>query len=305
MKGKILQILKADGDVVSGETVSRELGITRVSVWKHIRKLQELGYDIVSTPKGYRLAGSPDALFPWAFPGREERIHYVPETTSTMDMAREMARKGCPHLSVVVAGRQKAGRGRLRRVWLSPAGGLYFTMVLRPEIPTELTARVNFFASMILARVLRGSYGIDAKLKWPNDILVNGDKLCGMLSEMEAEAGMATFVNIGIGINVNNDPRPKEQGATSLKKLLGRRVFRADVLTDFLDAFESRFDLHALDNVVAEWKRYTMTIGQQVRIVTTRETTAGFAEDVDENGALLLKLANGTRKRVICGDCFQ
>ena len=92
MKGKILQILKADGDVVSGETVSRELGITRVSVWKHIRKLQELGYDIVSTPKGYRLAGSPDALFPWAFPGREERIHYVPETTSTMNIARDNQR---------------------------------------------------------------------------------------------------------------------------------------------------------------------------------------------------------------------
>jgi len=305
MKGKILQMLKVAGEVVSGEVLSCGLGISRVSVWKHVRKLQALGYDIVSTPKGYRLAGSPDALFPWAFPGRETRVHYVPETTSTMNTAREMARNGCPHMSVVVAGRQKEGRGRLRRVWLSPLGGLYFTMVLRPEIPAELTSRVNFFASIILARVLRESYGIDAKVKWPNDILVNGEKLCGMLSEMEAEAGMASFVNIGIGINVNNDPRPKEQGATSLKKLLGRRVFRAEVLTAFLDAFESHFTLGALDDVVAEWKRYSMTIGQQVRIVTTRETTEGLAEDVDENGALLLKLSDGTRKRIICGDCFQ
>jgi BirA family biotin operon repressor/biotin-[acetyl-CoA-carboxylase] ligase len=216
-----------------------------------------------------------------------------------------MARSGCPHLTVVVAGRQQKGRGRLRRVWLSSEGGLYFTMVIRPEIPTALTSRVNFFAALILAQTLQKMFQIDAKVKWPNDILIGGKKLSGMLSEMEAEADMVTFVNVGLGINVNNDPTPSEPGAVSLKKILGRDISRTRLLAEFLDEFEKRYNVDALHNVIAEWKKYTMTLDQRVRIVTTRETTEGLAVDVDENGALILELADGNRKTVICGDCFQ
>lgn len=305
MKSQILKMLRRNGEVVSGEVLSAATGISRVSVWKHIQKLRGFGYQIVSTPKGYQLKSSPDAPFPWEFPGRESKIHYFPEVTSTMDVARDMARNGCPHLTVVIAGQQQKGRGRLRRVWLSSEGGLYFTMVIRPEIPTALTSRVNFFASLILAQTLQKMFQIDAKVKWPNDILVGGKKLSGMFSEMEAEADMVTFVNIGLGINVNNDPTPREPGAVSLKKILGRDVSRTRLLAAFLDEFEKHYNVNALHNVIAEWKKYTMTIDQQVRIVTTRETTEGVAVDVDENGALILELANGNRKKVICGDCFQ
>jgi len=205
----------------------------------------------------------------------------------------------------VVAGRQKKGRGRLRRVWLSAEGGLYFTMVLRPDIPVALSPRINFLASLVLAETIRRRYGIDARVKWPNDILVAGKKLCGMLAEMEAEGDMTTFVNIGIGINVNHLPRPKEQPAVSLRQLLGRTVSRTALLKDFLQAFDRRFSVDALTHAVAEWKTYTMTLGQPVRIVTTRETTKGIAEDIDETGALLLRLADGSKKTIICGDCFQ
>ncbi len=305
MKGNILKILRANRQIVSGESLSAELGISRVSIWKHIRKLQALGYEIMSTPKGYQLSGSPDVLFPWEFPERESLIHYFSEVSSTMSVARDMARKGCPHMTVVVAGSQKEGRGRLRRVWLSSEGGLYFTMVLRPQIPTALTPRINFLASLVLAQTLIRLYGIDAKVKWPNDILVGGKKISGMLSEMEAEGDMATFINIGIGINVNNDPSDKEPGAASLKKLLGKAFLRKELLSRFLNEFENRLDTLSLDTVIPEWKDYTMTIGQPVKIVTTQESVEGVAVDVDENGVLILKLLDGSLKKIVSGDCFQ
>jgi len=305
MKSPILKALQTENGVVSGEVLSRTLGVSRVSVWKHIKTLQECGYPIVSTAKGYRLTGPFDALFSWEFPGRESRIHYFPEAASTMEIAREMARKGCPHFTVVIAGRQQQGRGRLRRVWLSDEGGLYFTMVLRPPVPTALTPRINFLASLVLAQTLARLYSVDAKVKWPNDILVDGKKISGMLSEMEAESDMATFINVGIGVNVNNDPSDREPGATSLKKIFGKEFSRKLLLIGFLETLENRFESLALDSVIPEWKRYAQTLGRPVRIVTTRETIEGVAVDVDENGALMLKLFDGTLKKIVSGDCFH
>ena len=119
MKAEILKLLRAQTGVVSGETLSSALGVSRVSIWKHIQKLNQVGYRIQSGPKGYWLEHSPDTPFPWEFPARETRIHYFDETSSTMEIAKEMARKGCPDFTVVVAGRQNKGRGRLKRVWIS------------------------------------------------------------------------------------------------------------------------------------------------------------------------------------------
>ncbi|MDF1593238.1 MAG: biotin--[acetyl-CoA-carboxylase] ligase [Desulfobacterales bacterium] len=304
MKRQILKALRRDNGIVSGEALSRTLGVSRVSVWKHIRKLQECGYPIVSTAKGYCLNGSFDALFPWEFSGREAHVHYFPEATSTMEIAKEMARKGSPHFTIVIAGRQQQGRGRLKRVWLSADGGLYFTMVLRPGVPTALAPRINFLASLVLAQTLRRLYSIDAKVKWPNDILVDGKKISGMLSEMEADSDTATFINIGIGVNVNNDPSNREPGAISLKKIHGKAFSRKALLTDFLDVFETRLESLSLDAVIPEWKRHTLTLGRSVKIVTTRETVEGVAEDVDDNGALLLRLPDGSLKKIVSGDCY-
>lgn len=305
MKGPILKILREEKGIVSGENLSCQLGITRVSIWKHIRKLQELGYNIITTPKGYQIASSPDVLFPWEFPEREKKIHYFTEVTSTMDIARDMARKGCPHFTVVMAGRQNKGRGRLKRVWFSDEGGLYFTTVLRPQIPPAISHKVNFSASLVLARTLRKMYGIDARVKWPNDILVDGKKVSGMLSEMEAEADMVTFINVGLGINVNNDPTRDEPKASSLKNILGRKISRKNFLSEFLDEFEKQIDNVDFDNVIPEWKKYTITLNQHVRIVTNHDVSEGLAADVDENGALVLELSDGSTKRIIYGDCFH
>jgi BirA family biotin operon repressor/biotin-[acetyl-CoA-carboxylase] ligase len=305
MKGKILKELRSRKDIVSGEFLSSTLGISRVSVWKHIHKLQDLGYNILSTPNGYQLLASPDILFPWEFPGRESNIHYFSELPSTMDTAKDLARKNCPDFTVVVAGRQTQGRGRLNRQWVSDDGGLYFTLVLRPDIPVPISSRVNFLASLTLARVLRDMYRIEAAVKWPNDILVDDRKLSGMLSELEAEADRVFFINIGMGINVNNDPTGVEAGAISLKTILGRESSRIKLLSGFLDEFEDRLKNAEFENVISEWKRYTVTLQRQVRIVTRREVTEGLAVDVDENGALVLELSDGTKKIIVYGDCFH
>lgn len=305
MKGHILNILKAKKEIISGQKISSELGVSRVTVWKHIQKLRELGYHITTTSKGYQLANSPDALFPWEFPDRESDIHYFHEATSTMDIARDFAREGCPDFTVVIAEMQKKGRGRLKRTWFSSEGGLWFTIVRRPAIPPILSFRVNFCASLALVRTIRRLFGVNAQVKWPNDILIDDKKLTGMLSEMEAESDKVSYVNIGIGINVNNDPTPYEPNAVSLKKVLNRDVSRKNLLSEFLDEFENRTDGADFGNVIYEWKKHTMTIGRHVKIVTINDVSEGLATDVDEDGALILKLKDGSAKRVIYGDCFH
>jgi len=305
MKGRILNILRAEKEVVSGEVLSSKLGVSRVAIWKHIQKLKELGYGLDSTPKGYRLISDPDALFPWEFPHRESKIHYFDQVSSTMDIARNLARKGCSDFTVVIGGQQIKGRGRLKRTWLSAPGGLYFTIVLRPPIPPFLSTRVNFAAAMILARTLRRLFAIEAMVKWPNDILVADKKIAGLLSEMEAEADMVAFINIGLGINVNNDPTSSEPLASSLKLILGKEVSRRQLLSEFLDEFENYMSQETLDDVVSMWKQYTITLNRHVKIATTQEVFEGLAVDVDENGALLLELANGSIQKIIYGDCFH
>ena len=305
MKGKILTELRSRKEIVSGEYLSSALGISRVSVWKHIHKLQGFGYNILASANGYQLIASPDILYPWEFPNREARIHYFPELSSTMDSAKGLARKNCPDFTVVIAGRQTRGRGRLDRQWVSDDGGLYFTLVLRPDIPLPMSSRVNFLASLTLARVLRDLYQIEAAVKWPNDILVDDRKLAGMLSELEAEADRVFFINIGMGINVNNDPTGVEPGAISLKNMLGREVSRVRLLARFLDEFEDRLKNAVFEDIISEWKQYTVTLQRQVRIVTQRDVTEGLAVDVDEDGALIVRLADGSIKKIIYGDCFH
>ena len=251
-----------------------------------------------------RAVSAPDSLHPWEFPGREERMVYLQETASTMDVAKDMARRGCPAFTVVVAGRQTQGRGRMRRVWGSEEGGLYFTVVLRPHLPVLWSSRVNFLVSLTLAGVLRENYGVDAGLKWPNDILVQGRKLSGLLSEMESEGDQVRFIDVGIGLNVNNHPPVVDPPAVSLRELLGRTVPRRDILARFLDDLEQAMHSEPWDTVLDRWKARSVTLNRPVRIVTARDDFIGTAVDVDENGALRLKQADGTMTTVIYGDCF-
>jgi len=305
MKSQLLKFLNQSSTFISGETLSKHLGVSRVAVWKHIQKLQACGYDIHSGPKGYRLIRSPDTPYPWEFPERESRIHFFDTAGSTMDIARKLARKGCPDFTVVIAETQASGRGRMDRSWWSPKGGLYFTLVIRPHIPPAMSPLVNFGTAFVLARTLQSFCGVDARVKWPNDILIHGRKVSGMLSEMEAAGDQVSFVNIGIGINMNNDLPPDLPAATSIKSISGKTCSRKAFLSEFLNRLENGIHQPDPASVIAEWKNCSATLGQQVRIVSRQGVTEGKAMDVDPNGALVVRTADGDFKKIFYGDCFH
>ncbi len=305
MKSQLLNILNQNNEFISGETLSQHLGVSRVAIWKHIQKLQACGYDIHSGPKGYRIVRSPDTPYPWEIPERESRIHYFETAASTMDIARGLARKGCPDFTIVIAETQTSGRGRMDRNWFSPEGGLYFTLVLRPHIPPVMSPLVNFCTAFVLTRTLQEFCGVEARVKWPNDVLIHGRKVSGMLSEMEAADDQVSFVNIGIGINMNNDLPSDLPSATSIKNISGKTCSRKAFLSEFLDRLENRIHQPDMAKVIEEWKSCSATLGQQVRIVSHQGVTKGKAVDVDPNGALLVRTADGTIKKIYYGDCIH
>ena len=254
---------------------------------------------------GCRRENTPDALFPREFGEREARIHHYAELDSTMNPARSLARDHCPAFSVVIAERQTRGRGRLDRRWLSDEGGLYFTVVLRPAISPLLSARINLHTCLVMVETLREHLGVSAAVKWPNDILVQNRKLAGMLAEMEIAQDTVKFINVGLGVNVNNDPTPHEPRAVGLKQILGRSVARRPLLEAFLDRLESGFGQAGSDEVIARWKACSVTLRRRVKVVARDRVVYGLAVDMDSTGALVVRQDDGSTVTVTHGDCFH
>jgi len=305
MKEQILKALRECSDYLSGEILSEQLGISRVSIWKHIRNLKKDGYVIRASPRGYRLVSSPDLLLPYEFPDLEQRIHYFPEIGSTMDAARELARKGAGEGTIVIAEAQAHGRGRLSREWLSPKGGIYFTLILRPSISPAYAPRINLMASVAVAATIRKLFGLKAELKWPNDVLIEGRKVCGILAEMDAEMDVVNFVNVGIGINANTSVPQFEKTATSLKDTLGREISRKEFLSVLLGEIERRQALLMEADLLEEWKKLSGTLNKYVRILSLGEVIVGRAIDIDTTGALIIRKRNGSLKKALAGDCIH
>lgn len=307
IKESILELLyQAGGDTLSGVLISEATGISRVAVWKHIKAMKQSGLPIDSTPNGYLLADPDDLLLPFCFdPEIRDKILHFQEVETTMDRAKELARKGAPHLSCVVAEHQTKGRGRLNRNWISSRGGLWFTLILRPLLPPHLVYIYNFAASLSLSRVLNRLFNLDISVKWPNDLLLGGKKLAGMLSEMETRGDMVQFLVIGIGINVNNDPVNKEFKAISLKNVLKKNLSRKEILAAFLSEFQTRIQEINCPEIIALWKEQTSTIGCRVRVETFDKIHEGTAVDVDETGALIIEDDQQNLKKIIYGDCFH
>ncbi|MGQ9546883.1 MAG: biotin--[acetyl-CoA-carboxylase] ligase [Dehalococcoidia bacterium] len=303
LKPRILKALRQSTGYVSGETLSRQLGVSRVSIWKHIQGLRNDGYVIEASPAGYKLVSSPDLLLPYEFGGLEHRIHYFREISSTMDAARELAKKGAEEGTIVVAEVQTRGQGRLSREWLSPQGGIYFTLILRPKISPAYAARVSLMAAVAVAATIRKLFGLKAEVKWPNDVLVEGRKVCGILAEMGAEMDVVNFVNVGIGINANTSLAQFSQTATSLKEVLGREISRREFLRALLAQIERRRALLMKADLLQEWKRLSATLNKHVRIVSPGEVMVGQAIDIDTTGALIIRERNGSLKKAIAGDC--
>jgi BirA family biotin operon repressor/biotin-[acetyl-CoA-carboxylase] ligase len=304
-KKQILKALRDYGDYLSGERLSEQLGISRVSIWKHIRGLKEAGYVINASARGYRLAYSPDLMLPYEFPGLEERIHYYSEIGSTMDAARVLARKGANKGTIVIAEAQTRGRGRLSREWLSPKGGIYFTIILRPSMSPVYAPRINLMIAVAVAATIRSLFGIKAELKWPNDVLIKGKKVCGILAEMNAEMDAVNFVNVGIGINANTSVLQFENTATSLKKVSGREISRKEFLRVLLKEIEDWQPLLMKEDLLAEWRKFSMILNKNVKVVAPGEVIVGRAIDIDATGALIIEESDGFLRKAMAGDCSQ
>jgi BirA family biotin operon repressor/biotin-[acetyl-CoA-carboxylase] ligase len=305
MNGQILEALRECGGYLSGEMLSRRLGVSRVSVWKHIRSLRKDGYVVQSSPSGYMLISSPDLLLPYEFPDLEEKIHYFPKIDSTMDAARQLAKKGVPEGTIVIGETQTLGRGRLTREWVSQQGGIYFTFVLRPRISPAYAPRINLLAAIAVAATIRKLFGLEAELKWPNDVLISGKKVCGILAEIDAEIDAVSFVNVGIGINANNSVAGFEKTATSLKEVLGREISRKEFLRALIGEIEQRRPLLTKADLLNEWKDLSATLNREVTVVSLGEEVTGQAVDIDATAALILKTADGSLRTVLAGDCVH
>ena len=306
-KEKILhRLFDAQGQTLSGTKIAEETGISRVAVWKHIKQMITEGVDITSGPSGYALARPEDLLYPFCFPDEfRDLVFHYPEVSTTMDAAKTLARQGVPHMSCCIAENQTQGRGRLNRQWVSSRGGLWFTLIIRPDLPPPMVYIYNFAASLTLARVMNRLFDLKIRVKWPNDLLLEGKKLTGLLSEMETRADLISFLAIGIGINVNNDPTGGSFEAISLKNTLGRELPRRKILSEFLTDFTALTQKIHIPKIMAQWRACTGTIGREVRVETHDKILCGRAVGVEDSGSLIIETPEGQTQEIIYGDCFH
>jgi len=318
---KVLEVLEGAEGPVSGAYLSSKLGISRSAVWKHIKELISMGYEISASQKeGYRLTKKSNRLLPYevhkklrtSFIGK--KIRYFENTPSTIWVGKQIASEGDAgllHGMVIIAEEQTGGIGRLGRSWVSPIGGVWITIVLKPRIPIDRVFMVTMAASVAVARAIRKEYDLGALIKWPNDIYIGDKKVAGLLLELFAEADDIHHCLLGIGVNVNISPQDikgVKTPVTSISAEMGHDVDRAPFLARLLREFESRFlliEAGEYEAVTREWKSLSCTLEHRVRINTMKATFEGEAIDIDEFGALLIRKDNGKIERVIGGDCIQ
>ena len=312
MRGKILSMLKEVDGFISGELIAERLGISRTAVWKHISELRRNGYNIESIPNnGYKFVAAPDLLLPdeirphlrTSFVGRA--ITYKTSLTSTNSLAKQLAAKNAPDGTIIIAEEQTAGRGRLSRGWFSPPrSGLWFSVILRPDffLPAD-APKCTLLAAVAVSRAI-ASLGIEPQIKWPNDILYDGQKLVGILTEMSAQTDGIDYIVIGMGVNANLRRFPAELNATSLALIKDASVNRAALLADILNELEDLYltvKREGFAPVLDEWRKHSVTLGSEVNVIGQNENFAGRAVDIDEYGALLVDTPQGIR-RVLAGD---
>jgi BirA family biotin operon repressor/biotin-[acetyl-CoA-carboxylase] ligase len=312
----VLKALKSALDPLSGETLAGQLGLSRAGVWKRINRLKSLGYGIEGSPRrGYRLLAVPDKLLPEEVTlGLNTRlltgpIHYFESLASTNDLAKELGAKGAPEGTVVLAESQTRGRGRLGRDWSSPPGvGLYVSLLLRPQLPPTELPPITLTAAVATVRAVRRVTGMAPGIKWPNDLLLNGKKLGGILTEMETESDQIRHLVVGLGLNINNLAFPPElkDSATSLALGgAGATFSRLLILQAWLEEFETlyeRFLAQEFASILAEWKKYSVTLGRPVTVRHGPRQTSGQALEVAPDGALLVQTQSGELVRVTSGE---
>jgi BirA family biotin operon repressor/biotin-[acetyl-CoA-carboxylase] ligase len=305
--------------VISGQKVAREIGVTRFTVWRWMEKLRSLGVKVKGYPRsGYQLEKIPDVLVPGMLRRRVsgtafgKRIHHFFRVDSTNNVAMRLGEEGEPHGTLVIAEEQTAGRGRAGRAWHSEkTSGIYFTMLLRPPISPTQAPLITLVAGLAARDAVAEQTGLYPDVRWPNDLLLHGNKFCGILTEMHAEPDRVHFVAVGIGINVNHAKLPDAlaKQATSLRLESGRVHSRLELLVRLLravDRYYTQFIAHGAAPLLdrfAEVSSYAR--GKRVRIATAQETYFGTTMGLEPNGLLRIQRDDGRVEPVISGDVTE
>lgn len=315
MKSEILEALRETDGYVSGQDLCNKFGVSRTAVWKAIKQLKEAGYEIEAVPnKGYHIVSAPDLMnkvelesirnTTWA--GQE--IYYYDVTDSTNIRAKELAEEGHPSGTLVVADRQEAGRGRRGRSWDSPSGtGIFMTLLLKPEMNPNHASMLTLVAAMAVARAISKCANTEALIKWPNDIVIGGKKICGILTEMSAQFDFINHIVIGIGINVHNEHFPEEIAETAGSILLqtGKRIRRAELIEQILEQFEHYYaifmETEDLSGLVKEYNAILVNMNKSVRVLDPKEPFEGKAMGITKKGELIVDTWE-SRKMVSSGE---
>lgn len=311
MNDKIISLLKKD-EFVSGEVLAEKLGISRTAIWKQIRSLRDMGYEIESIKnKGYRLVLRPDIPLPEEIKsGLDTKIIgkdvlYFKKIDSTNLYCKKLVNDSDDEGIVVVADIQENGRGRKSRMWSSLSGGLWFSIILRPEIPPQNAMILTMAASVSIVEAIKENTGLKSVIKWPNDVLINGKKVCGILTELDAEMDKINYAIVGIGINVNNFINKDLQNiASSLKNESKKYISRVDLLKNVISNFDRNYsyvkssDYKKIRDI---WFSNANIIGKKVKVNREKDIVIGIVSDVDETGCLILNTNNGLEK-IVTGD---
>jgi BirA family biotin operon repressor/biotin-[acetyl-CoA-carboxylase] ligase len=305
---------------VSGQFLAKRAGISRSAVWKQVIRLRSYGYGITSVRgQGYKLVSETEFPVPWELKARlrtsviGRTIIYLKTTNSTQSTAISIAgTEPDPNGTVVIAELQKGGRGRLNRKWVSPLGGLWFSVVLKPKIPTASITLLPFVTALAVRDAIAVSTGLEARLKWPNDVMISGRKVAGILLDISAEADSVNYAVIGVGINVNVDAADisarisGSQEITSIKNELGHDANRLKIIQVALERLEAHLqDLYkkGSSEIIATWKKQAGMLGRHVSIIQDGKTLCeGVASDVDIDGSLVIATGSGDKIRIASGD---
>ena len=315
MKEEILKVLRTHSDYVSGQDLCEQLGVSRTAIWKNMNALKNEGYHIDSVNnRGYKLLSEPDVLEAKRI--REylhtrwiaENIWYQTETDSTNTQAKRMGEDGAPNGTLVITEHQTAGKGRRGRSWVSPIGNCYFSILLRPEISVDRASMITLVSALALAKTIKEAEGLDTMIKWPNDVIANGKKLCGILTESSTDLEYINYAVVGIGINTNQIDFPDEikEMASSIRRETGKEINRAKLLGSFLNIFEDYYEkfleTEDLSILLEEYNRFLVNCGKEVKIIEKEQERILTAIGIDDRGRLIVEDKNGHRERIISGE---
>ncbi len=320
-KAHLLSLLREkQGEAVSGNVLAKQIGVSRVAVWKTVQALLVAGYAIQTGESGYFLEpkDEKDFLYPWEFGEKEHMFFHYDSTSSTMDRAKEMALKGTDGGSVFTSEKQSAGRGQYGRTWVSRSGGLFFSILERPRLTIADYTQCPLVTQIAAARVISKVCGKNAYLRWPNDVYIDRRKIAGITAEVSGEGGVISWLSLGIGVNVNN-PAPSTK-AVSCAEITGRNISRREILNDILDETKKVKKEFGTQSVYprgnpalsAEWNSLSDRIGAKALIFEPEKGREHFSVDkperilargifsgIDSEGRCILKTENDAETPVL------